>query len=232
MSWPMNNPNERQPWQGGPVDQPPTAGASPIPPYAPPPPQPGASGTQAQPGAWGQPPQPGVWGPQQQPGVWSPQDTVPGPSHLPHQRPQLRYAHWGERVAATLIDALLVLGVTIVVNLVTFGLLGDPGGLVGLAAWAYVAWLNGSRGQSPGKALTGLKLVRDVDGTTLGGPVGLVRTLLLGMIGTFTFGFLWVLAVVWPAWDPKKQALHDKMFGAVVISGHQPMKFGKDLFLP
>ena len=33
----------------------------------------------------------------------------------------------------------------------------------------YLAWLNGSKGQSPGKAVMGLRVVRDVDGTTLGG---------------------------------------------------------------
>lgn len=217
MSWPTNNPDEPQPWRGGPVDQPPTVGGSPIPPYVPPQPQPQS--------------QAGVWGPR--PGGWSPQDTVPGPSFLSQpQRPQLRYAHWGERVGATLIDALLVFGVTMAVNLVTFGILDDFAGLAGVAAWAYIAWLNGSRGQSPGKALMGMKLVRDVDGTTLGGPVGLVRTLVLWLFFPFGIGIVWLLAILWPAWDPKKQALHDKMFGAVVVAGHPPVKFGKDLFRP
>lgn len=173
-----------------------------------------------------------VWGAQQQPGAWSPQDTVPGASRMPHQSPQLRYAHWGERVGATLIDALLVLGVTMLITMVTFGVFEDLSGLAGLAAWGWITWLNGSKGQSPGKAITGLKLVRDADGTTLGGPVGLVRTLLLGVIGAVTGGLFWLLAILWPAWDAKKQALHDKMFGAVVISGHQPKKLGKDIFLP
>lgn len=227
MSWPTDNPDEQQPWRGGPVDQPPTAGASPIPPYAPPPP---SAGTQ--PGVWSAPPQPGVWGGQRQPGAWNPQDTVPGPSQLPQQPPRLRYAHWGERVAATLIDALMVLGVLIAVTLVTFGVLDGFSTVFGVAAWGYIAWLNGSRGQSPGKALMGLKLVRDIDGTTLGGPVGLVRTLILWVFAVFSFGMVWFLAVLWPAWDVKKQALHDKMFGAVVISGHRPVKFGKDLFRP
>lgn len=223
MSWPINRPDEPQPWRGGPVDQPPTgAGASPIPPYTPP----------QQPGAWSTPPQPGAWSPQQQPGAWSPQDTVPGPDRMHQQPPQLRYAHWGERVAATLIDALLVVGVTMVLNLVTFGLLDGASGLAGVAACAYIAWLNGSRGQSPGKALTGLKLVRDADGLTLGGPVGLVRTLVLWLFFPFGVGVIWLLAILWPTWDPKKQALHDKMFGAVVVAGHPPVKFGKDLFLP
>lgn len=223
MSWPTNNPDDAQTWRGGPVDPPPPFSGSPIPPYVPPQQQPQA------------PPQPGGWspGPQAHPGGWIPQDTVPGPSQMPHQQqPQLRYAHWGERVVATLIDALLVFAVTIVITVVTFGLFEDLTGLAGVAAWGWIAWLNGSKGQSPGKAITGLKLVRDADGTTLGGPVGLVRTLLLWVIGGFSIGIFWLLTVLWPAWDPKKQALHDKMFGAVVISGHPPVKFGKDVFRP
>lgn len=229
MSWPTNNPDEQQPWRGGPVDQPPTADGPPIPPYAPP--QPGAYGSQAPPGPWGTSAQPGVWGSPQS-GAWGPQDTVPGASQLPPQGGQLRYALWGERVGATLFDALLVLGVTVIVTIVTFGLLDDPFGLVGLAAWGWIAWLNGSKGQSPGKALMGLKLVRDADGTTLGGPVGLVRTLVLWVLGAFSIGIFWLLAVLWPAWDEKKQALHDKMFGAVVVAGHPRAKFGKDIFRP
>lgn len=135
-------------------------------------------------------------------------------------------------MGATLVDALLVLGVTMVITMVTFGLLDDLSGLAGVAAWGWIAWLNGSKGQSPGKAIMGLQLVRDVDGTTLGGPVGLVRALLLWVFGAFSFGLFTFLALLWPTWDPKKQALHDKMFGAVVISGHPPVKFGKDLFRP
>lgn len=236
MSWPTNDPDHAQrghTGQNGPVDPPPFPGASPIPPYSPPPPQ-----SPPQPGTWGpgpgDGPQPhqGGWAPQPHQGGWAPQDTVPGPTLTPHQRPQLRYAHWGERVGATLIDVALVVAVTALFAMVTFGLFEDARGLLGVAAWGWIAWLNGSKGQSPGKAIMGLKLVRDVDGTTLGGPVGLVRTLLLWVIGAFSIGLFWLLTVLWPAWDPKKQALHDKMFGAVVISGHPQAKFGKGIFLP
>lgn len=219
MSWPTHNPDEQQPWRDGPVDQPPVAGP-PIPPYAPP--QPGPYGSQP-PQGWGAPAQPGVWGPQ---------DTVPGRSPLPPQGSQLRYALWSERVGATLFDALMVLAVTVAVTVVTFGVLEDLSSLAGVAAWGWIAWLNGSKGQSPGKAVMGLKVVRDTDGTTLGGPVGLVRTLVLGLLGSLTIGIFWLLAVLWPVWDEKKQALHDKMFGAVVVAGHPRAKFGKDIFRP
>lgn len=228
MSWPTND--EQQPWRGGPVDQPPTTGGPPIPPYAPP--QSSPYGSPPQPGPWGTPAQPGVWGAPQQPGAWGPQDTVPGSPHLPPHQPQLRYALWGERVGATLIDVLVVTAVTVLLAIVTFGLLDDSSGLVGLAAVGWIAWLNGSKGQSPGKAIMGLKLVRDGDGRTLGGPVGLVRALLLWVLGVFSIGIFWLLAVIWPFWDEKKQALHDKMFGAVVTAGHQQAKFGKGLFTP
>lgn len=235
MSWPPDNTEDRGTWQTGPVDGPPDQAGPPIPPYSPPPPRPQPPPQpDARQGGWGPQPhtRPGGWVQQPQPGSWTPEDTAPGPSFAARQQPQLRYASWGERVGATLIDAVFVMLVSVLFTFITFGLLDNLGGLVAVALWGYIAWLNGSKGQSPGKALTGLKLVRDVDGTTLGGPVGLVRTLSLWVIGMFSIGLLWVLALLWPAWDARRQALHDKLFGAVVIAGHPQARFGKDIFRP
>jgi uncharacterized RDD family membrane protein YckC len=104
--------------------------------------------------------------------------------------------------------------------------------LLWLGAAGWIAWLNGSKGQSPGKALMGLKVIRDVDGTTLGGPVGIVRSLALLLMLGFTAGIAWALSLAWPMWDAKKQTLHDKIVGASVVAGYPRQKLGKDIFKP
>lgn len=207
MSWQTPDPGTPAQRSGAPLGPPP--GASPIPPY--------------------QPPQPGQWGPH---GAATPQDYVPGQAAAPPPRQQFRYAELSERIGATLIDGGLILGLTLLLSLVTFGVLEELIGAVWFAASGYVAWLNGSKGQSPGKALLGLKVVRDVDGTTLGGPVGLARTFSLWVMGAISAGLLVVIAVLMPAGSAKKQALHDKLFGATVVAGYPRASFGKGIFRP
>lgn len=146
----------------------------------------------------------------------------------------VRYAEWQQRVLAYLVDfgcifAIMIVGAILGQITFLFSLLF---GMVALAASVYVAYLNGSRGQSPGKALMGLRLVRE-DGSLLGGGMGILRTLTLGALGAVTFGIGSLVAVLWPLWDePKRQALHDKVFGTIVLSGQQRRPLSKDLFLP
>jgi uncharacterized RDD family membrane protein YckC len=208
------------------------SGASPIPPYLPPP----APGLQ-----------PGRAAPQDRPAQ---QPTAPfqvSSQHLPPQADNyrafgaqppnatagLRYADWGERVGASLMDyALLVAAILVLSPLSASDSLSGLAGLVWCALAGYLGWLNGSKGQSPGKALMGLKVVRDADGSTLGGPVGLVRGAILLVMGGLTGGVLFVLAVLWPAWDARKQALHDKIVSATVVAGYPRARLSKQIFLP
>ncbi len=201
----------------GPVDQPyatpPSAPASsqppPIPTYVPPPP-----------GSWG--------------GIDDRQPFAPAPPPAPPAGPQVRYADWGERVGATLVDWALIFAPFFLVSVVApdSDFLEDLAGLVWLAAGGWVAWLNGSKGQSPGKALLGIKLVREADGSTLGGPVGLARALVLSLMAVFSAGLAWILSLLWPLWNPKHRALHDMIFSASVVAGQPRARFGKAIFLP
>lgn len=173
------------------------------------------------------PPQPGQrYGPQD--GLQTP---PPAPTAAPVHRQQVRYADWGERVGATLVDWAIVLIPAMVLAGMS-DVFEDLSALVWLGLASYVAWLNGSKGQSPGKAIMGLKLVRDADGSTLGGPVGLVRALVLALMFGFTGGIAWVLSLLWPAWDRKRQTLHDKVVSASVVAGYPRAKLGKDIFRP
>ncbi|WP_151523936.1 RDD family protein [Serinicoccus kebangsaanensis] len=171
--------------------------------------------------------------PQYSPGwprAGQPEDTVPTPA----APPRLRHADWGERAAATLIDWSLLLAVTLALGVVSS--LADPledlAGLAWLGAVGYLAWLNGSKGQSPGKALLGLELVRDTDGSHLGGFVGLLRGGLLMMLSFATVGIFFVICVMWPFRDPKNRAVHDLIVSGAVVSGHPRARVGLGLLRP
>lgn len=150
----------------------------------------------------------------------------PGPS----------YAGWWKRVAAALIDGI-ILGV---LSSIVQGIAGqqivrtDPGTntwsvqfgargvsatlVVFLLAMAYYMLLEGGpKGQTVGKLALSISL-RDAVG---GGPIGYGRALGRRLLATV----LWWLFVIpgliddlWPLWDGRKQTLHDKAVNSVVVN--------------
>ena len=180
------------------------------------------------------PPLPGYVPPS--PGSYGPVDDrypAPGLPAPPPPRTPVRYADWGERVGATLVDWALIFAPVFALAVVAPEVVSDAlGGWLWLAGAAWVAWLNGSKGQSPGKALMGIKVVREADGSTLGGPVGLVRSLVLMLMLVLGMGVGWVLSVLWPLWNPRHRALHDMVVSASVVAGYPRARPGKGIFLP
>ncbi|MGD8199082.1 RDD family protein [Ornithinimicrobium sp. W1679] len=227
MSWPPQEPNApRHPQDDGrdrerlvgPLDDAPwSAGPPPIPTWS----HPGAGVPETHPG-WTA--QPHVGHP-----VQPHQGNGPAPSPAGS-----RYADWAERLGAGLVDSGILLGTLVVLGTLTdfSDTLGGLAAMLWIGFAGYLAWLNGSKGQSPGKAVMGLQVVRDVDGTTLGGPVGLVRSAILWVLGGVTGGLFFVLAVLWPLWDRKNRGLHDLMTSASVVAGYPRARFGKDIFRP
>ena len=130
-------------------------------------------------------------------------------------------AGWGQRFGAYLIDEVFI---RIIAFLAVFalGLRHNVGGrVVWLAmAAAYYAVLNGSEmGQTFGKRAFGIQ-VRDATGD--GGSIGPGRAgLRFVTVGLFRlvpfFGLFTLLDGLWPLWDPRRQALHDKIAGSVVV---------------
>jgi uncharacterized RDD family membrane protein YckC len=139
------------------------------------------------------------------------------------------FASWGRRLAAYLLDTLiLVVGPIVLIIAVVAA---DPG--EDSAAWIvvlllylamivvpflYFTFLHGdSRGQTVGKRALGIRVVSDETGNSIGYGRAFGRYAI-----TFVFG-LFVLPVVldylWPLWDGKNQALHDKVVGSVVVRG-------------
>jgi uncharacterized RDD family membrane protein YckC len=151
------------------------------------------------------------------------------------QSPAYEYASWGSRVAAFLLDGLIVFAivglpiVVVVVALLASSSEAEGGGglavavilVVYLVALAlpfvyYTVLQGGARGATWGKRALGIRVVRE-DGQVLGygrafGRYGI--QLLLGIL------VLPLLAdYLWPLWDAKNQSLHDKAVGSVVVRG-------------
>lgn len=135
-------------------------------------------------------------------------------------------ADWGQRAAALFVDEVFLFVLTFCA-VFAFGLRHRFAGvLLSLVmAGAYYAVLNGSEmGQTFGKRLLGIQ-VRDLSGA--GGTIGVQRAALRYIIvGLFRlvpfFGLFTLLDGLWPLWDPRRQALHDKIAGSVVVRVSQP----------
>jgi uncharacterized RDD family membrane protein YckC len=175
-------------------------------PSAPPPPPPDPQGAPV-------PPPPGPQGsPYQQPqGGYAPAPYAGAPAYgygppLPAALQGKVLSDWWPRVGASLLDGIFIvfsIGIMFIVNWFLMGREGEKNGM------------------SLGKQIVGIRVVKE-DGApvTVGFAVlreFVVRTLLFGIVGSFFFGLPGLLDVLWPLWDDKNQALHDKMVASYVV---------------
>ena len=145
--------------------------------------------------------------------------------------PASAYAHWGQRVGAYLIDALLLVPGYVVASIGAALAGGDSGGAsavgallmaVGYLGSAAVAIWNqvfrqGRTGWSIGKKVLGIRLLAEATGQPLGPLLTFGRSLahILDALPCY-LGFLW------PLWDPKRQTFADKIVHSVVVPQPEP----------
>jgi uncharacterized RDD family membrane protein YckC len=183
---------------------PPPAGAQPgyTPPGYPPPPG-GAPPGWAPPPAGGYPP-PGNYPPP--PPGYPPQGYAPA-----YGMP--RYAGFWIRLVAWIIDAIILFVLVIVLAITIIGILA-----IIPVALGYMPFLWWKRGATYGQSMLGLRVVRAIDGGPIDGSTAFVRGIvMLGEQFLINFLFIGLLGFVWAAFDPQKQAWHDKAAGTVVI---------------
>jgi uncharacterized RDD family membrane protein YckC len=200
----------------------PPPGSMPPPPSAPPPQYPGGGGQY--PGAY--PPPPPQW-----------ESGQAGPV----------YATWGIRVGGYLIDFVIFAAVTVVLALLmrhshtlqvhfmmkrganrqrSFSAL--PFLITAVLYVVYGTIFCGSRrGQTVGMMAVGVRAVRDGTFERLGYTRAGVRALAEGVLRSLELlnPFLllvWLLDALYPLWDRKRQTLHDKVGGSVVLRGQPP----------
>ena len=128
-------------------------------------------------------------------------------------------AEWWRRFAALVIDvAVLWIPLTLLTREMDRPLRFVIGIVVGVT---YFALLNGGeRGQTLGKKVWDVR-VRDA---ATGGPLGPAKAALRYLVPSVIvaipiLGFvLWLIDGFWPLWDRRRQALHDKLAGSVVVA--------------
>ena len=212
------------------TDQPPPPPGN----YPPPPPPPGGYPPPPGPQGGGFPPPP----PQGGPGFTSPGAPV---GALPKEA----YTPWLTRVWAYLIDYIPVaiiqgigwllligtretacitdtseydLGEFCATGASTIGQLSI--GLTSLIALAYWIWnlgyRQGTTGSSIGKGIMKFKVVSEKTGQPLGFGMSFVREIIY-FVAAALCGIVWIIAVLFPLWDPKRQSLADKIVNSICV---------------
>ena len=135
-------------------------------------------------------------------------------------------ANWPQRVGAYLIDYLIAAIPAFLAVILFSGT--DPGEtpsagagfvafllyLLSLGIWIYNrAILAGRTGQSWGKQVLNLRLVRMADGQPMGGGMCFLRDLLHIIDALPCY-----LGYLWPIWDARRQTFSDKIMNTVVLS--------------
>jgi len=155
------------------------------------------------------------------------------------------YATWGIRVGGYLVDAVIFLVVlalfyllfrhshTLDVHLMARkgtrrrNFSAVPFLITGVLWIAYGTFLCGSpKGQTVGMMAVGVRVVRDETLAALGYGRALARAVFEGVLRLinllfFLLGLIWILDMLFPLWDKKRQTLHDKVAGSVVLRARQ-----------
>jgi uncharacterized RDD family membrane protein YckC len=200
---------------------PPPERPEPPPSPAEPPPPPGGPQAPEAP-AYGGPVPPGGW-----------QQPIAQQAAAWHGRP---LASWGSRVAATLLDWLIllvpVIALTVIVVVIAAGsdVAGWVTGIIAFLAYIVVAFLyapllmardGAGNGQTWGKQILGIRVIRDGGEPMSFGAAALreivVKGLLVGIASSIIPFVPWFLDNFWPLWDDENRALHDMVVSTHVV---------------
>ncbi|WP_327004071.1 RDD family protein [Dactylosporangium sp. NBC_01737] len=122
----------------------------------------------------------------------------------------MNLATWPVRVGAYIVDLLPYIVVVMIGSLI-----GDVvyylSFAVGIAWLVYNRWILGGQGQSWGKKLLGLRLIKEETGQPIGAGMAFVRDIV-----HFVDAIICFVGFLFPLWDAKRQTLSDKILGTVV----------------
>jgi len=166
------------------------------------------------------------------PGGWEqPIVTQQGPGW--HGRP---LASWGTRLAAYLLDGLILLVPVILLTVIIVAIAagsdtaGWVTGILGFLAYLVVAFLyapllmarEGPRnGQTLGKQALGIRVIRDGGERMSFGWAALreivIKGFAVGVASSIIPIIPWFLNFFWPLWDDQNRALHDMVVSTHVV---------------
>lgn len=149
----------------------------------------------------------------------TPEPPVPSPPATPAP-----LADWGTRALGLLIDWAPVIILNAIFFRSTFF-----SWLIGLASLGYLAYLGhleGVTGQTPGKAIMGIRLV-DEQGVVIGSGAGIGRKF-AHIVDSMVCLLGWLLPLV----DAKRQTIADKLLQTYVVTGAEKKPFAVELWSP
>lgn len=172
----------------------------------------------------------------------------------PTVAPTWELSGWWRRVGASVIDALILTAasaIPLVIFIFAFVDFDSPDepfsdsaidgiGLAGvflmllLIPTVYYCWMmSATNGQTVGKQALNIRVVRE-DGQAVTAVFAFIRQILVinilfgFILGFFFFGLPQLVDYLWPLWDSKNQALHDKIVKSRVVMAEQvvPDQYG------
>ena len=146
--------------------------------------------------------------PQDPHGFDAPQYGAPPPAYGAQPFGGAQLADWGTRVVGALIDGVIIAVAYFVLSAVSSPL----GRLAQLVAFVGFGYLVGTTGQTPGKQVMKIKVLREADGQLLGAGAGIGRAF-LHILDSLSC----LVGYLWPLWDAKKQTFADKIIKSVVV---------------
>ena len=143
------------------------------------------------------------------------------PTEQPLSAPS-NLARWGTRAAGYLIDIAPALILSLLLSRGSQFL----SLAVSLGYTAYMGYLDGITGQTPGKAIMGTRLV-DQQGNVIGSGAGIGRKF-LHIVDSIICGLGYLLPIV----DAKRQTIADKIMATYVVTGMEKKPFSVSLWAP
>jgi uncharacterized RDD family membrane protein YckC len=166
------------------------------------------------------------------PGGWE-QPIAPQQGPGWHGRP---LASWGTRLAAYLLDGLILLVPVILLTVIIVAIAagsdtaGWVTGILGFLAYLVVAFLYSPllmaregphNGQTWGKQALGIRVIRDAGEPMSFGWAALreivIKAFAVGVASSIIPLIPWFLNFFWPLWDDQNRALHDMIVSTHVV---------------
>lgn len=126
-----------------------------------------------------------------------------------------KYAGFGVRLAAYLIDVVVIIVANLILQMIFGAMKMETVGAFAsmIVGWGYLIYFTAATGQTLGKKAMNIKVVRLDNGKTLDYMGAFLRE----VVGRFVSGIVLALGYLWVIGDAKKQGWHDKIAGTVVI---------------
>jgi uncharacterized RDD family membrane protein YckC len=126
-------------------------------------------------------------------------------------------ADWWRRLLAIIVDSAVLWLPTYAVT----RSMDRPARLVVITVlgFVYFALLNGgAKGQTLGKMVWGVRVRDAATGGPLGPAKAALRYIVPALLSIVTFGLIWLPDGLWLFRDRRRQTLHDKLAGSLVVN--------------